>query len=581
MKRLILTSLFFSFTGFFLFAQDYIGSGNTDVIISASDESGNSTADHILDGSGLLAKEYEATRFLQQATLAYDGDDITDLKDNDFTAWIDSQFTKPITYMLPIHDAIYAEAENLYYANGGTGDYWGPSDKHFHYAWWQTTMEAEDQLRHRVALALSEILVISANSDLSAFGEGLSTYYDILLEHAFGNYRDLLFDVTMNPSMAYYLTSLNNPKTQGPIRPDENYAREIMQLFTIGLYELNTNGTYKLDGNGDEIPTYDQDDIKEFAKVFTGLKGGACDDDDPAGCTVPFGRGIFGISKRVPCVMHEPQHEPGIKYLLNNESTNSTGMGDINNAIDNLFEHDNVGPFIARRLIQRLVKSNPSPDYISRVASAFNNNGSGVRGDMKAVVSQILLDPEARQASYINDPDNGLLKEPILKFAHVVAAIDKDNPSGNYWNNGFDFSNGVSQHPMQSPTVFNFFLPDYIPNNELSGLYGPEFQIFNTRTSINWVNYVHRWVINGVLFWDWEGDYTENVYTDYTQYELDAVNMEEFINKLDRLFTGGTLTDHTRNEIRTALNGIPNNQYNQARMALYLILVSPEYAILR
>jgi len=581
MKRILLSSLFSFLMMLTLTAQEFIGSGNTNVSISASDQAGNGSADKILDGSGLLAKEYEAGRFLQQATLAYDDADITDLKDNDFVAWIDSQFIKPINNTLPNLDAIYTEAEALYFANGGTGNYFGPSDKHFNYAWWTTVIEADDQLRQRVAAALSEILVISGNSDLGGMGEGLAAYYDILLEHSFGNYRDLLFDVTMNPSMAYYLTSLNNPKTQGTIRPDENYAREIMQLFTIGLYELNNNGSYKLDGMGNEIPTYDQDDIKEFAKVFTGLKGGACDDDDPPGCTVAFGRWIGGISKRVPCVMHESQHETGIKYLLNNESTNGTGMVDINNAIDNLFEHDNVGPFIGRRLIQRLVKSNPSPDYINRVALAFNDNGSGVRGDMKAVIKQILLDPEARLASNINDPDNGMLKSPIIKFTHVVAAIDKDNPSGNYWNNGFDYSDGVSQHPMQSPTVFNFYLPDFIPNNELSGLYGPEFQIFNTRTSINWVNFVHKWSVNTVLFWDWEGNYTENVYTDLTTYEMDAAETEEYINKLDRLFTAGTLTDVTRNEIRTAIDGIPNNNYNRARMALFLVLMSPEYAVLR
>ena len=581
MKRLLLSTFFFSLIiTTSLSAQDYIGSGNTTVSIISSDQANNSSHDNILDGSGLLAKEYEATRFLQQATLSYEDSDITDLKENNFAEWIDSQFVKPITYITPEHDAVFIETRDLYYANGGApNSYYGPWEKHFNYAWWQVTMDAPDQLRQRVALALSEILVISAESDIGGHGEALSTYYDVLLEHAFGNYRDLLFDVTMNPSMAYYLTSLNNPKTQGTIRPDENYAREIMQLFTIGLVELNNDGSYALDGMGNEVPTYDQDDIKEFAKVFTGLKGGACDDDDAPTCTVAFGRWYGGISKRVPCVMHESQHETGLKTLLNGATTNSNGMGDINNAIDNLFAHNNVGPFIARRLIQRLVKSNPTPAYINRVANAFNDNGSGVRGDMKAVVKQILMDPEARLAS--NIPNNGMLKEPIVKFAHVVAAIDKDNPSGNYWNNSFDYSEDLNQHTLNAPTVFNFFLPDFQPNNQLNGLYGPEFQIFNTRTSVNWVNYVHKWAINRNLFWDWEGDYTDDVYVDLSTYELDSDNVEEYINKLDRLFTAGTLTDFTRNEIRTAINGIGGNQFNRARLGLYLVLMSPEYSVIR
>lgn len=560
-------------------SQTFIGSGNTPVLITTSDNAAGTTGNNVINGKGLNANKYEAARFLQQSTFFFDEADITGLQNLAFSAWIDAEIAKPTTYVLPIHDAIFQEAKDLYYANGGSGDYYGPSDKHFHYAWWQTSMTADDQLRHRVAYALSQVLVISGQSDLGAFGEGISNYYDILLNGAFGNYRDLLYNMTVNPCMAFYLSSLNNRKTNGNIRPDENFAREIMQLFTIGLYELENNGDLKLDGNGNEIPTYDNLDIKEFAKVFTGLKGSAWANPNQSG-TPGFGAGIYSISRTSPLVMHAAQHEPGIKYLLNGATTDSDGMTDINNALDNLFNHPNVGPFLAKRLIQRLVKSNPSSNYIGRVASVFNNNGSGVRGDMAAVVKQILMDDEARLGSAQLAGDAGMLREPMLKFAQVVGNVDKDNPSGNYWNNGFNFLEGTGQHAMQSPTVFNFYFPDYEPNNELSGLTSPEFQIFNTRTSINWMNYAHDWMVWGTLFWDWEGEYTENVYVDYTNYTNDAADIEGLINKLDLLFTSGTLSDYTRSQIRTAMNGMPNNAYNRARLALTLVISSPEFAVL-
>ena len=560
-------------------AQEYIGSGNTTVNITTSHNADATSGENVLSGKGLNAKKYAAARFLSQSTFHYSLDDINLIEDTDYSEWIDSEIAKPITYLTPIFDVEYQEAQDLYFANGGTGDYYGPSDKHFNYGWWTMIATADDKLRQRIAFALSEIFVISGNSDLGEFGEGLSVFYDLLLDGSFGNFRDLIEDVTYSPSMGFYLSHLNNPKTQGNIRPDENYAREIMQLFTIGLYELNNDGSFKTDGSGNEIPTYDNADIKEFAKVFTGLKGGGWDDDSNNTGIPSFGVGIYGISKRVPMVPHATQHQSGLKTLLNGATTNSNTTGDIDNALDNLFNHPNVGPFIGRRLIQRLVKSNPSPAYINRVANAFNDS-NGVRGDMAAVIKAVLMDEEARQASYINAGDAGMLKEPIVKFAQVVGQLDKENPSGNFWNNGFDFSGDVSQHPMQSPTVFNFFLPDFKPS-QLGGMYAPEMQIFNTRTSINWINYVHKWTVWQTLFWDWEGDYTENVYVDYSNYTTQAEQTEEYINMMDMIFTAGTLSDFTREQVRTAMNGFNNNSYNKARLGLFLILCSPEYSVLR
>ena len=568
--------LIFFLSSFFIsgvFSQDYIGSNNTAVTISASSNEAGMPGDNILNGNGLEALKYDASRFLSQAAFTYTEADIDALSTGNYEGWIDEQIALPTTYMTPIHDEEFEEALAIFLANGGT-NYYGPSDKHFHYAWWTASMTVEDQLRHRVALALSEIFVISGNSDLGGFGEGLASYYDALLDGAFGNFRELLEDVTYHPCMGFYLSHLNNHKTQGNIRPDENYAREIMQLFTIGLYELNNDGSLEIE-NGNPIPTYDQDDIKEFAKVFTGLRGGGWDHESNNTGIPNFGVGIYGISKTDPMVPYEPKHEEGTKYLLNGATTNSDTNGDIDNALDNLFNHDNVGPFISKLLIQRLIKSNPSPAYINRVATVFNGNG-GTRGNMADVVKAILLDEEARQADYQLGSDAGRMKEPIIRTAHVVGLLDKDNPTGNYWNNGFDLQNGIAQHPMQSPTVFNFYLPDYEPA-DLYGLVSPEFQIFNTRTSINWVNFVHSWVIWETLFWDWE-DNTENVYVDYTAYDALAPNTEEFINYFDKMLTHGTLDDHTRGQIRTAMNGL-SNERQKARIGLYLILTSPAYSI--
>jgi len=573
MKKTIPLLLLITLHLFGLHGQDFIGSGNSNVIISASSSEVNMPAANILNGDGLEATKYDASRFLSQAAFNYTENDIDLLSNGEYEAWIDQQFSLPTTYILPILYEEFNEARSIFLANGGS-NYYGPSDVHFNYAWWTASMTVEDQLRHKIALALSEIFVISGNSDLGGHGEGLASFYDVLLDGAFGNFRDLLENVTYHPCMGYYLSHLNNQKTQGNIRPDENYAREIMQLFTIGLYELNNDGTFKTQG-GEPIPTYDQDDIKEFAKVFTGLRGGGWDHESNNSGIPNFGVDIFGISKTDPMVPYEPKHEPGLKTLLNGATTNSNTAGDIDNALDNLFNHENVGPFISRLLIQRLVKSNPSAAYINRVASVFNGI-STARGDMKALVKAILLDEEARQGEYQLGGDSGRMKEPIVKAVQIASLLDKDNPSGNYWNNGFNLQNELGQHTMQSPTVFNFFLPDYT-NSGLMGLNSPEFQIFNTRTSVNWVNFVHSWVIWETLFWDWEEN-TENVYVDFTNYNLLAPSTEEYINYFDKILTHGTLDDYTRTQIRTAMNGV-NNPNSKAKLGLYLIVTSPAYSI--
>jgi len=259
-------------------------------------------------------------------------------------------------------------AKDSIVAQGGDPAGYEAKDQFFHSAFTNYAMTGEDLLRARVALALSEIFVISEVGALDGEPLGWASYYDLLLQHSFGNYRDLLYDITLHPCMGVYLTHLNNPKTDTTQNqfPDENYAREVMQLFSIGLYELNLDGSRKLDTAGNFIPTYDLGEIEEFAKVFTGLSWG---DRNEFGKRFP----VSELGLTIPMQMFDEEHEPGSKQLLNGfvvpDRNPVDGLADLNDAIDNLFNHPNVGPFLARLLIQRLVKSNPSPDYISRVTS--------------------------------------------------------------------------------------------------------------------------------------------------------------------------------------------------------------------
>jgi uncharacterized protein (DUF1800 family) len=457
----------------------------------------------------------------------------------------------------------------------------------FSYAWWNLNLSNEDELRQRVAYALSEIFVVSLVTDLGGNAFALSSYYDVLTKNALGNFRDLLLEVTLHPSMGFYLNHLNNPRTipLANIHPDENYAREIQQLFSIGLYELNQNGTRKTDTQGNWIPTYGQMEIKEFAKVFTGLGLSAVMPnmyiDEPE-----FFLDIYLADMTKPMKMYEEWHEPGQKQLLNGfiVPSGQTGMKDINDAIDNLFNHPNVGPFIGKQLIQKLVTSNPSPGYVSRVSEAFNDNGQGIRGDLRAVIKAILLDSEARSCEFVQSETSGKLREPFARYAHFSESMDLEQFFGRYWNPGYGFWLATGQIPLASPTVFNFYLPEYRPSGPINdaGLTGPEFQIHNSRTSIEFINQVNDWAVWQYMWGSWEaGDPYTTV--DLQELEVLARDPEVLINHLDRIFTHGSLSDGTRAIIKEAIDPLiwGNFKYDRARMALYLIMISPDYAILK
>jgi uncharacterized protein (DUF1800 family) len=570
--------------------KDYIGAGNNiGITVTASSSTGASTPTKTLDGSGLDAATYDASRFLGQTTFGANMDLINDVKEMGYEAWIDDQFTKTPQTILPVMNTIWDEIYTL------DNDAFGPWAVHFNYAWWQTNMTNQDLLRQRTAYALSQILVTSINSDLRDWADCLSSYYDIFVTNSFGNYKDILMQVTKHPAMGYYLSHLNNPRedTENNIHPDENYAREIMQLFTIGLHQLNPNGTLMTDGNGNPIPTYNNDDIKELAKVFTGLGGGATLDmmwcpDQPE-----FGSTMYCLDKTVPMIMFAWAHEPGPKTFLGHTIpgsttyTNATAMAEVDNAVDFLFNHPNTGPFVSYRLIQRLVTSNPSPEYVGRVAAKFADNGSGIRGDMKAVLKAILLDEEARSEEAYLNPYTGKLREPMLRYTHIARALPTDSHRDRYWNNGYSFLDETRQHVMASPSVFNFYAPDYQPVGDWSALdmVGPEFKIHNTATSIGYINSVHAWTFWNSLMYSWEGTETspDGAWLLINELEAVANDTETLINELDKIFTHGQLSDETRQVMRNALNPMqtPWDQSSpngvRVRLALYLIMVSPDY----
>lgn len=573
--------------------EHYIGAGNINgvTISSSSFEEGNEPI-KVIDGSGLDAQKMVAARFLSQASFGGNHDDIQEVLDIGYESWIDQQELAPASSYTEMYFDIWDEILNTYVSAGADPeDVFGPHIVHFNYAWYQTLMSKEDMLRQRMAYALSQILVTSFNSGLTDHANSVVYYYDLLMKHALGNYEDLLLDVSTSITMGFYLSHLNNPKADlaNNLHPDENFAREIMQLFTIGLHELGPNGVPLTDPNGDVIPTYDNNDIKELAKVFTGLGPGGIADYVDWTTSPYFGLGMWGADLSVPMAMYDNWHESGEKVLLGGDYTipaGQSGMSDIEDAVSILFNHDNVGPFISYRLIQRLVKSNPTPAYVQRIANVFNNNGTGERGDLFAVAKAILLDQEARDCTWQEDDSSGKLKEPVLVLSHVLKSLPNTTSTGNYWNNGYDLLNDTGQSPMFSPTVFNFYRPDYMPVGPLSsnGLVAPEFQLFNTITSAGMLNKMHHWTIWNFITYDWEDDEVfGETYTYLTESWLEEsvneVGVEGLINELDILLTHGKLSEEWREEIRNATGSFDWGPTPHAELAIYLMLSHPDYMI--
>ncbi|MFO1401827.1 MAG: DUF1800 family protein [Steroidobacteraceae bacterium] len=394
----------------------------------------------------------EAFRFLTQAGFGATTTDVDEVVRLGYGGWIDAQLAVPATRQLALLRALpqpntQAERQS---------------------AWFATVLDGRDQLRQRMALALGEIFVVSEASGLNQYPQALAYYHDLLADDAFGNFRRLMEDVTLSPEMGYYLSMLGNRRSDAAhhIRPDENYARELMQLFTIGLVQLNPDGSVKTDGGGQPIPTYDQPVVEGFAQVYTGWSFGG---------SVAFEQPSFDWLQ--PMQPFEAYHDTGAKMLLDGAvvAAGGSARADLAQALDNVFHHPNVGPFIARQLIQRFVSSNPSAAYVRRVAAAFDDDGHGARGNLGAVLRAVLLDREARDPPAADS--QGKVKEPLLRLTALWRAYDAAAANGRY--DVAALGTLLGQAPLQSPSVFNFFRPDYAPAGEFaaSGRVAPELQI--------------------------------------------------------------------------------------------------------
>lgn len=579
---------------------DYLGAGHSSgVTVQSSDYIPTSSPSFTITGKGMDSKLFEASRFLHHATMGPRPAMAAELVENgnDFNQWIDDQFNEPINYLNPQLEIIWQSIVDYRTAQGeDENDIFGPYKPHFDYTWWNINVTKDDLLRHKIAYALAQIFVVSDNSDLRDYAESLTGYYDILLEHSFGNFRDILLDVTYSIQMGYYLSHFNNAKENPELNtsPDENYAREIMQLFSIGLYELNPDGTRVLDANGDYIASYGQDDIQEFAKIFTGLGVGELENPDNWPYTPFFGLDIWASKKDAPMVMYQDFHETSEKTLLNGTviPANQTGEQDISDAIDNLFNHQNVGPFIGTLLIKRLVKSNPSPEYVGRVSAAFNDNGNGVRGDMKAFIKAILLDEEARSGESMLTEDAGRAREPMTKVTNMVLGLPLDTNTDTYWGVNYGYRDNMGQSMFSAPTVFNYYPPNFQPVGGLSdaNLSSPELKLHNTSTAIKTINQFfaqNYW--ESPLLSDWEnddGELSDGVYIDHQMLMQYAEQPEILVNELDKILTYGQLTDETRDIIIPVLHDTywtwnDNWRLERIKSALYFILLSPDFNIMK
>lgn len=552
--------------------------------------------------------DIDAARLLTQATFGPTEETIAEVKRVGIRGWIDAQMALPQTSFLQL-----LRDNAIRYPNPELNHVGMPLNRivgyDFDSGWWKLVVTGSDQLRQRVAFALSQIFVV--NSDNFNWVEPNAAYYDLLGKYAFGNFRELLEKVSLNAEMAAFLTFLYNQKAD-PIKgtsPDENYAREIQQLFTVGLVQLHPDGSLMLDETGAPIPTYDNSTIAETAKVFTGWaydtpRGNFFYDpssENPGGLQAGA---LFSMTngRMLPLRNFDAYHDRGVKRVISLQQlppsraqptvipANGTGADDLRLLLDTLCSHPNVGPFISRQLIQRLVTSNPSPGYVYRVAQAFANNGRGTRGDLGAVVRAVLTDYEARSMDAAAMAGFGKIKEPVLRATSLMrvmrtaspsgrfldAYIPKDNsyprnPQGSFFTS---FGNVLSQYgqaPLHSPSVFNFFSPFFTTPGTLAdaGLVAPEMQIVDSSLAVTAPNELVRLIYRGeIADADAPSPYPF-LRNDFSALLAHSSNPVALVDKLNALLCAGNLSANARQTIEGALNAIaapkPISNYPDAR----------------
>lgn len=503
------------------------------------------------------ATEVAAARYLGQATMGATSESIARVRSQGFDGWLTEQFA-----MARIETLWDRLVTGGYDVAGNVNNQSG-----FDPAVWRQLITAPDQLRQRVGMALLDFLVVGISGIPGNFAQfSMAAYIDVLMDNGFGNFRTLLDQITTNAAMGAFLTFVNNRRADARTGalPDENFARELMQLFTIGLAELNMDGSPRLAG-GAPIETYTPDDISGLARVWTGWTLDSTDATTPD-------------RYRRPMVNSPAQHETGTKTFLGKTvAAGTNGVDSKAIALDTIFAHANLAPFVSKQLIQRLVTSNPSPAYVGRVAAAFANNGSGIRGDMKAVIRAILLDAEARDdAGAAASTNFGKVRDPVLRLTGWARAFGATSP-GNSWPIGDTSAvTRLAQSPGRSPSVFGFFRPGYTPPNTPiadAGLVAPELQLANETTVIGYVNYMQTLISGGVG--DVRGDYTELLAL--------AANAQGLVDRVNLLLVAGQLSSATILQIRAAVESFgavsPADLNNRVATALLLTMASPDYLV--
>jgi uncharacterized protein (DUF1800 family) len=536
----------------------------------------------------------EAARFLAQATFGPVETDIDRLMSIGYSAWIDEQFSAP---RKGTHRGYY-EADAVNHdpeKKPPLGPVWS--------SFWEQALTGSDQLRQRVAFALSQIFVISLeNNTINDDPRAVAGFMDLLSNNSFGNYRKLMEDVALNPQMGVYLTHIKNQKADvatGRV-PDQNFARETMQLFTLGVVELNENGTVRTGSNGAPIETYTANDVQGLASVFTGWSW-----DCPAypsdncfnkGSAGPGNGGERYSDYRIrPMRPYPKYHTTTAKTFLGTTipaQSTADAPESLRLALDRLFAHPNVGPFIGRQLIQRLTTSNPSPDYVLAVARAFANNGSGVRGDMKATIKAVLMHPEAWAMSNTS----GKVREPVLRLSAFMRAFEHKSGTGRYQiGQTISPSEALAQTPMYSPSVFNFYRPGYVAPGSQSAarnLVAPELQIASELTVAAYVNYMSRGVEDGVSEINYSAANGRDMKSDFTAELALATDVPRLVDHITTRLTYGAASAALRTEIVNAVStitipgGTNQNQINSAKRnrvnaAILLTVASPEFVVLR
>lgn len=550
------------------------------VIDGSAGSGGGDTVAPQVDAVSKIQDEAAASRFLARATFGGTKEAISELTGADAADWVADEISKPYTLTFPVLDAEPKDS------------YGQPSTGRIDEMYWDQIVGADDQLRQRMVFALSQIVVYS--DDVNSDQLQRAAYQDILVRNAFGNYRDLLEEVTYSPAMGEWLTYVNNRKGD-PARqrmPDENYAREILQLFSIGLIELNLDGTPKLNGAGEQIETYSHEDLQGLARVFTGFSWA----DESFGGVKPANGGV------VPMQMFDEQHSSLEKSFLDITIPAGTpGEESVEMALDAIFDHPNVAPFISRQLIQRFTQSNPSPAYVERVATAFSDGrytaedgqefGTGDRGDLSATIAAVLLDAETFQdLSSQADIAVGKVREPVLRFTNWARAFDVSNLDASnekLLRDTRSAETALGQQAFRSDSVFNFYRPGFVPRGTNAGnrsMTVPEFQIVNEGSTIGYMNFMLEFVF------DYPAHRSADVYTYTPDYADELAMVEdplELVDHLDLLLTGARMSEREKLEIMIILDDIDIHTTNadlaafdrdvRVKTAISLVVNSPSY----